>query len=91
MFSISIQRNWLNTSIFRTSTLKVCQPPFVNRIPLDAKEPSVTKTDPLKRALEYKSLINSGIIKNQSELAIYLGKSRAWVSKVMKVLEKGKS
>ncbi|HEY9165352.1 MAG TPA: hypothetical protein VIS48_04240 [Candidatus Kryptonia bacterium] len=49
------------------------------------------KTDPLKRALEYKSLIDSEIIRNQSELAIYLGKSRAWVSKVMKVVEKGKS
>ena len=58
------------------------------RIRLDAKEPSVLNKDPLKRALEYKSLIETGVVKNQSELAAYLGTSRAWVSKVLKQLKR---
>jgi len=49
------------------------------------------KVDPLKRAHQYSTLIETRVVKNQSELAKYLGKSRAWVSKVMKVLEKYKS
>jgi len=49
-------------------------------------KPVSAEINPLKRAQQYKSLIDLGIVKNQSELADYLGKSRAWVSKAMKIL-----
>ncbi|HEY9165528.1 MAG TPA: hypothetical protein VIS48_05150 [Candidatus Kryptonia bacterium] len=42
----------------------------------------------MKRALEYKSLIDSGVVKNQSVLAVYLGTSRAWVSKALSALKR---
>ncbi len=45
------------------------------------------KMDPVQRALEYKSLIDNGTVRNQSELAVYLGTSRAWVSKALKALK----
>jgi len=35
--------------------------------------------------LEYKLLIDSGVFRNQLELAARLGKIRAWVSKNLKV------
>ena len=60
-------------------------------IPRTVEQSHTEKANQIRRALEYKSLIDNGIVKNQSELAKYLGKSRAWVSKVMKVLEEGKS
>ncbi len=41
----------------------------------------------MRRAIEFKSLIESGVVKNQSELAAYLGKSRAWVSRVIGTLK----
>jgi len=46
------------------------------------------RVDPTERALEYMSLIENGIVKNQSELAAYLGVSRAWVSKALKILRR---
>ncbi len=46
-----------------------------------------SKVGPMRRALEFKSLIESGVVKNQSELAAYLGKSRAWVSRVIGTLK----
>ncbi|HEY9164611.1 MAG TPA: hypothetical protein VIS48_00455 [Candidatus Kryptonia bacterium] len=49
------------------------------------------KTDPVKRAQAYKSLITSGIVKNQSELARNLGTTRAWVSKALKTLNDTKN
>ncbi len=42
------------------------------------------KIDYKKLAEEYKSFIEAGIAKNQSELAKKLKVSRAWVTKVLK-------
>ncbi len=57
---------------------------------VDEHKSSAQGVDPIRRALEYKSLMDAGIVKNQSGLAQYLGKSRAWVSNAMIVSEKGK-
>ncbi|HUI30232.1 MAG TPA: hypothetical protein VLX91_08435 [Candidatus Acidoferrales bacterium] len=45
-----------------------------------------TKVDPITRALQYKTLIEDGFVKNQSELPACLRRSRAWVSRVMRIL-----
>ncbi|HEY9165361.1 MAG TPA: hypothetical protein VIS48_04285 [Candidatus Kryptonia bacterium] len=59
-------------------------------IQVDRYKLPTQRVDPLKRALEYRSLIHTGIVKNQSELAAYLGTSRMWISKVMKILKSSK-
>ena len=46
------------------------------------------KVGPLERAHQYRSLIENGVVKNQSELAAYIEVSRAWVSKTMSIMEK---
>jgi len=43
--------------------------------------------DPMKRAQECRSLIENRLVKNQSELAAYVGVSRAWVSKALRLLK----
>lgn len=54
----------------------------------DRQRSPIVRTDPVKRVLEYKSLIDSGVVKNQSVLAVYLGTSRAWVSKALSALKR---
>ncbi len=55
--------------------------------PEDRRSPAV-KVDPVKRALEYKSLLDNGTVKNQAELAVHLGTSRARVSKALNIPKK---
>ena len=55
------------------------------RLTLREQHKSKIKADPIARARQFQAMIDSGIVKNQAQLAVYLGTSRAWVSKVMKL------
>ena len=56
------------------------------RVTLKERYQPRIKADPIARARQFQSMIDSGVIKNQSELAAFLGTSRAWISKSLKVL-----
>jgi len=36
--------------------------------------------DPVEKGRQYRRLLENGVVKNQSELAAYIGVSRAWMS-----------
>ena len=59
-----------------------------NRTPIRSFDQRPVPKDPVARAVEYRSLIDKGIVKNQSELASYPGTSRPGLSKVLKVLRR---
>jgi hypothetical protein len=43
------------------------------------------------RAIKYKELIDGGYFRNQADLARHLGVSRAWITKVMNELKRGRA
>ena len=45
------------------------------------------KADKMARALHFQHLIQSGQVNNRAELSRYLGVSRAWVTKAMRILD----
>ena len=51
----------------------------------------VAKIDRRSLAIRYRELIDQGCVKNQADLARHLGVSRAWITKVMNELKRGRA
>ena len=51
--------------------------------------PIIVKTypNPVKRALEYKAILESGLVESQADLAVLLGVSRAKVTQMLNLLK----